>query len=543
MLGLSVGAGSPRSLRRPTKRLVQRIVLLSSQNETLASAEGHGPLTLHIAAPALHAGEYHVDPAALENGPVCLVLPEVSLTSDGAVAKPGLWACDPQLGSVDLTGQWVFEAHPDLVILGPGLTFAPDLAGRTTRYAETARQAGNAIAATSALLTLPEMPVQEPDPEPDLPPQDPEPEQPSPPTPSPADPLPPAGNPVPEEPKLKVIYVDNGTFQLSADPTKPVSLTIDPPHPHAGNYLITPDMMAEMAFGPVCLVLPVISIDQKLTDYSLVKAGLWIFDSDRGSISVTRHWQQGNSLLAATDGQALAFEDRYRGVPIAMVERAVQADAERIAASAAITVPLNYRPADVFADVAVQNTPLQNYVGLSGEGWAKAFEHNSNTVISKNTGRLEGGNSSGPSYIRGAADRGSRQFAEARVSHGGNANGSGYGIQVRAQGNNGYILAHTTAGTAFPNGALRLRRITNGAFLTIATIEGPFPQFAAKGDTATIRLEAEGNQLRLAFNETWHGPYTDGTFTGGGVGVRTNGSGPGALNSSTEIMSFSGGSL
>lgn len=541
MLGLSVGAGSPRSLRRPTKRLVQRIVLLSSQNETLASAEGHGPLTLRIAAPALHAGEYYVDSAALENGPMCLVLPEVSLTPEGAVAKPGLWACDPELGPVELTGQWAFEADPNLVRQGLTLALGADLAGRTTHYGETARQAGSTVVATSVPLILPEMPVQEP--EPDLPPQDPVPELPSPPTPSPADPLPPTDDPVPEEPKLKVIYVDNGTFQLSADPTKPVSLTIDPPHPHAGNYLITPDMMAEMAFGPVCLVLPVISIDQKLTGYSLVKAGLWIFDSDRGSISVTRHWQQGNSLLAATDGQALAFEDRYRGVPIAMVERAVQADAERIAASAAITVPLNYRPADVFADVAVHNTPLQNYVGLSGESWAKAFEHSSNTVINKNTGRLEGGNSSGPSYIRGAADRGSRQFAEARVSHGGNANGSGYGIQVRAQGNNGYILAHTTAGTAFPNGALRLRRITNGAFSTIATIEGPFPWFAAKGDTATIRLEAEGNQLRLAFNDTWHGPYTDGTFTGGGVGVRTNGSGPGVLNSNTEIMSFSGGSL
>lgn len=511
MLGLSVGAGSPRSLRRPTKRLVQRIVLLSSQNETLASAEGHGPLTLHIAAPALHAGEYRVDSATLENGPVCLVLPEVSLTSEGAVAKPGLWACDPQLGPVELTGQWVFEANPDLVILGLSLTLAENLAGRTTRYGETARQAGNAIAATSALLTLPEMPVQEP--EPDLPPQDPEPEQPSPPEPAPVDPLPPIGDPAPEEPKLKVIYADDGTFQLGVDPTKPLSLTINPPHPHAGSYDIYP---SDYASGPINHVKPIVAGQPAMGATYTATIGFWTHDADAAPLVINRRWQRDGVDIPDATSTSYTTTAEDGGKNVRWAETLSDTNGSRSVYSDALQFVAGALQPDVLTTTS-GTASINNVTLQSGETWTNlrgGFIRNTRNMISSSSGSVA---------RRGVENRSPVQRVFTTLIRAGTANfGGGPAVRIQENGSNYHLIPNS-------GGRFILRRfLVNGdgttSTQTIHDVTNPASDFTATNDIAVAELFINSsNEISFRVgNSAWFGPFavpSDNILTGGGVGI------------------------
>lgn len=489
MIGLSVGVVSLRSLRQPIKRLVQRIVLFSVQNKVLAGAEGQGTLALHIAAPALHAGEYQVDPAALLNGPACLVLPEVSLTPEGAIAKSGLWACDPQLGPVELTGRWIFDANLDLAIQGLTLPLAEDYVGRTTRYEETAHQASRAIAASSSALTLPTMPVQEP-------------EQPSPQTPSPVDPLPPVGNPAPDELTLKVNYINDGTFQLSVDPTETLSFTIEPPHIHAGTYILTPAQLEDLAAGPVCVVLPEIVLSQDGTQILVGRAGLWAYDSDLGEMTISRYWQKDGLVIADQITQSLPV-DGNRGTNIQHVEQGIQPGLERQALSVAISVA-NLGGADMFN--LADGSLLRLAVLDSGYEWQNPTNTNSIAVFQGN--KIHARTSNGQRFHH-RSDPGVSADHAAEVGMVISSNGTSntrMGIGLRIQSwNTGYSIDHSGTSWFF-------RRVINGASTLIgSSIPAAYPHgslIVAEGEAYTLS-DGSGVLLRLYVNGALIGERID----------------------------------
>lgn len=525
MIRFSMGT-LPRTVRRPSIRPAQRIVLFSSEHGTVANAEGRGTITVQVSAPAVHAGQYRLDAALLARGPLCLVAPRIAMSADGSrvVAVAGLWAFDSDLGTLRLGGQWLADGKAVAAASGLALAVDATLAGLTLRYGETARQTQHEAAAASDPLALPK--AEEPVPEPE------DPKDPVPVDPDPKDP-----DPEPEQPShtpdgLSVVYVNDGTFQVEAAPDQPLVLTLDAPHIHAGTYTITPAMMADMKDGPICLVPPAIAVDDVLTQYSVSRIGLWVYDPARGTMSVTSQWMRDGAALQTQTGPILVFSDTYRAAAITLAERAVQNGKERTRASNAVTVSASYRPADSFADVAVHNTLLENYAGLSGESWVKAHTSTTSSWINKNNGRLERANGSGPVYVRGVADRGVAQFAEAQVRRG---SSSGIVVGVRIQGNSGYFLMRGTAG------GLRLQKCINGSFTTIGATDIPVPGFAAAGDVAALRLEAQGDRIRFSVNGIWQPAVTDGTLTGGGVGVR--GTSSTANGSGNEIISFNGGSL
>lgn len=335
------------------------------------------------------------------------------------------------------------------------------------------------------------------------------------------------------------VYLPDGTFEVDAATDATLVLTIDPPHVHAGTYTLTPPMMALMANGPICLVPAVIDIDGLLTQYSMIRQGLWVADMSRGPFQVARQWLNNGAAIQGATGNTLAFADAYRGRNVTLRERAQQGVLERTQASNAVNIAANYLPTDFFATRPSNGMALTGYVGDSGEAWTKIDAGSSAFTIYDDA--IAGGNSSGPVYIRGAANRGAAQFAEAKFRYGSSSERSGIALSVRTQGNSGYELYWTTVGTTYANGAWRLRRRIDGVNTTIATVEGPLPGFAAPGDLIDARVEINGDQLRFQIGDTWHGPYTDATLSGGGVGLIGHASNTGI--SATSPLSFNGGSL
>ena len=346
-----------------------------------------------------------------------------------------------------------------------------------------------------------------------------------------------------------VVYAPDATAQIDAAPTGNTTVTIDPPHVHAGTYTITAAMKADMANGPIALVAPAIEIDADLTEYRVTKIGLWVWDAARGSVTIQKLWRQNGVTISGQVGQTLPFSETYRSKPVVQVERALQGGlTPRDQPSNAVTVAASYRLADTFA--ATPDVALTSFVGASGETWTKIYDDTdpakTNTEIIVTSDHLKGGDTNGDVYIRGAADRGPKQFAEADFV-GGSATGQvGHVIGVFMAGTNCYGLTLRTANSGatppYPGRAL-LYRYVNNANTVLAEWDVDLPVSGIRKGRVEVDRTSGQPVLRVYHEGALVGTYTDtsgSALSGGGVGVRARVSMSGFA---TRLKTFHGGSL
>lgn len=202
-------------------------------------------------------------------------------------------------------------------------------------------------------------------------------------------------------------------------------------------------------------------------------------------------------------------------------------DANPVAITVAAVSPTV--PAAVFS-TAPSGTLLVDFP--DAEVWTNTHTTTGTQPSINSAGRLQPGTANGPVFIRGAANRGTRQYVEARVRLAGSNGGLILGLRV--QGNSGYFLM-----VDMTNG-FRIRRYTDGANVTISPIE-PIPGGLTTGSEVVLRFEVDGTQLRYAIDGTFRAAVTDANFSGGGVGGRSVSTG--ANGAQNEWINFNGGSF
>lgn len=269
-----------------------------------------------------------------------------------------------------------------------------------------------------------------------------------------------------------------------------------------------------------------------------------------------RQWLVNDVDVPGATGPTFLRPATLGAIPGARVkwENGIGSPAIRTVYAAATQAPPSVPEAvwDTFATGATNAQLLQTWTGPSGEAWEKVDAGATNFSINMTNaaeyhGLISGGSGSSPVYRRGAADRGSRHFAEGRGMVGFTGGRDSLSIMARVQGNSGYMWTfNPSTSSTWPEGSLRLRRRVNGSITTLLTIPGPFPGYES-GTFAEVlmRIEVDGSQIRARFNDIWTDVVTDTALTGGGIGMAASAShivssgGP----SATTFFQFRGGSF
>ena len=314
----------------------------------------------------------------------------------------------------------------------------------------------------------------------------------------------------PEDPDLILATTPDAVLIPIYDPDGGImSITIGPEeHPHAGSYEIGPEIVAALAAGPVCLVVPTVGGDPAVGSVLTAVPGLWIHDADAGVLTVSGQWHDVEVPIPGATG--LTYTRQAGDHPV-YVETATDANGSRTAsADAGATVAIGAAP-DTFT--APDGTRLAAYVGESGIGWGAA----NNAVIED--GALRNASSSGVRLQARLADLAADQFAEADIVTGasGSSQHTGVAVRIGVDGSNGYCARMGTRAVVM--------RLDNNVTTFINTNAGPgIPGTdRAAGTPVHMRLEAEGDTIRLYLDGVlvWSG--TDATHATGRAGIMANG--------------------
>lgn len=468
----------------------------------LASLDGAEIPTFDLSWHPHHAGQYPVDPASLADGPVCLTAPRITPYQDGddsLQAQPGLWACLDSAGWPVIHGQWLRD---ETVVAGrtaPDFLLDVPLPDASFTYAETARQGGRDKTSVSAPLILS---AREPDPV-----------------------------------ELRMVPMADATLQVTLAGPEIVTVGVAQPANYAGQYQVDP---ADLALGPVVLVPPVIALSDDETAFHVRQPGLWAYDPERGDLALEYQWQRDGQPVA----DAMQTDMAARSAALAtvnVIERAVQAHGQRDVISNSLLYDPQAPRLDSFATAA--DTALASYRGISAEVWSNLTTVG-NITLRAATGQAEP--AGGTVFIRGAALRGARQFAEADIRYGNiYANGStlsGIGVAVCAQTQTGNPAAANRYALTWAGGVgkFRLTRHSNGSGVLIAEHGPAGPDWIA-GAKARIRLEYDRGTLRAYVKGALIITAQDSSLADGGVGLLSDTTA--ASGRLSEALSFKGGSL
>lgn len=449
-----------------------------------------------------HSGQYRVDPALLSDGPVCLTAPRIMPYQDGddsLRAQPGLWACLDSAGWPVIHGQWLRD---ETVLAGrtaPDFVLDVPLPDASFTYAETARQGGRDKISVSAPVILS---AKEPD----------------------------FG-------ELRTVPMADATLQVTLAGREVVTVAVTQPADYAGQYQVDP---ADLVLGPVVLVPPVIALSEDETAFHIRQPGLWAYDPERGDLALEYQWQRDGQPVA----DAMQADMATRSAAIAtvnVIERAVQTHGQQHVTSNSLLHDPYAPRLDSFAIAA--DTPLASYRGISAEAWSNLTTVG-NITLRAATGQAEP--AGGTVFIRGAALRGARQFAEADIRYGSTyTNGStfaGIGVAVCAQTQTGNPAAANRYALTWAGGIgkFRLIRHSNGSGVLIGE-HSPVGSDWIAGAKARIRLEYDQGTLRAYVKGTLIITAQDSSLADGGVGLLSDTTA--ASGRLSEALSFKGGSL
>lgn len=137
-----------------------RILLSSSNNPAIATAQGRGELAIELPVSSPYAGGYRLSRLQLSSGPACLVPPQLAISTDGTTLQvtPGLWASNPEDGPAIIGGQWMRD---DVPVPQDGLVRPLEQAdhGCLLRYVEMVRQGSAETFSTTAAFSVPLVPI------------------------------------------------------------------------------------------------------------------------------------------------------------------------------------------------------------------------------------------------------------------------------------------------------------------------------------------------------------------------------------------------
>lgn len=488
MIRHSVGC-VPRLTRRLALPSAHEIVLFAAGHPVLGTASGHGALTVVIAAPALHAGEYQITVASLSGGPVCLT--EAALHHDDAAGTltvtPGLWAADMVYGAPSVQAGWLADGAP-LADTAATLTLGPHHTGQAIRHSETVVQGGLQVVALSAIFDVPGN--GEPEPE-------------------------------PERGELALRTTSDATLEAELGSGQPVTITVTEPARHAGTYTMTP---AALAQGPVCLIPPrleglaVAGHELQLTE------GLWLHDLAAAPMQVTREWRRNGTAFAHA-GTTLMLTEADRGQTITCVETAQDGHGAVIAATPARAIPHPGQLADSFT--APDGTLIGAYVGESGISWNAGGAKITN-------GRLH--TDSSASYYTGVRndDLPADQFAEGIFVIGSAPADDAIGLLARGtrETRTGYFLRRGS--TSWVVGA-----ISNGS--VTGTVSVPMAHSAEEEVFGRIEVRGQSDLRVIVAGQTIYNQTHQTVISSGKPGFLLRGRRASGI--STELTQFHAGAL
>ena len=116
-----------------------------------------GQLTVTILDPAEYAGDYLIDTADLEAGPINLIPPQLggtALVGETVTAAPGLWAFDEADGPLVAERQWLRGGTPIAGATGSTYVLAAEDADQPITHAETATTTAGSRSVSSAAIRV-----------------------------------------------------------------------------------------------------------------------------------------------------------------------------------------------------------------------------------------------------------------------------------------------------------------------------------------------------------------------------------------------------
>ncbi len=481
MLQLGVGF-APRFMRQPPLRSAHEVLLLVGVNGADISASVTGELTIEIAAPSLHAGKHRVDLAALAQGPVCLVPPSLGDPEGNGtqlVAEPGLWVTDAALGKMVIEGQWFLEGDLLPNMDGNIVTMSEAHAGRDIVYVETARQGSWAAFSPSAPITVPGRVEDTPT------------------TPDPA-----------------FVVSPDATFAISPDPATPGvwQFEVAAPAYAAGSYRITE---AELAEGPAALNAPSttgpIARGQRLVTTAVVAVGIG------GAISVDYEMRRNGVTLVAGDPLNYEIAPGDLGATLQVVALLSDANGGPVEVPGnAVHIPADALPVDTFDGVA-NGTNLVLAVSDSGEAWARADGSTAGTMEVFWGRAVPLGAAPRVHYLRGAANRGVRQWAECDIGRPSSLNHRGVSPLIRGTATNGIFVQTPRLSV---NSTFVVRQKVGAAVTDLFSFEAPPGWADAAANAFRLRVEADGAAVEAFVNGISVGTGTT-SLAGGGCGLST----------------------
>lgn len=138
---------------------------------------------------------------------------------------------------------------------------------------------------------------------------------------------------------LQINITGENTLAIIAD-TGPIDITVTEPAAFAGSYQAD---VADLAAGPLNLVLPSISGTPEAGQVLTANEGLWISDTSAEPVTQSWQWQRGGADIAGETNATYLMLAGDEAAGIAVVETLTDANSARSAASA--SVPVAFTPA------------------------------------------------------------------------------------------------------------------------------------------------------------------------------------------------------
>lgn len=320
------------------------------------------------------------------------------------------------------------------------------------------------------------------------------------------------------QPGTTFTVTPDATFSVAPDPANPGTYVFDitaPAH-GVGTKTVT---TAQLAAGPVAIIAPyttgVIAVEEILTTIGAYGV------SSAGQITATYQMRRNGANINAANPLAYQVVPADLGTTLQVV--ALLTDANGTSGDVlgnTIVVPADALRKDTFLGFAAA-THLLDQTTQSGETWTKPNGNTSKHLQIETNGRVypQGGESKAH-YLRGASDRGVKQFAEADIGQKPGQVRKGASPLVRGTAVNGIYLAHPTTVDGSTE-QFQVRQKVGGALTTLFSF--PRPDLWGTDDkiTCRVRLEVDGATVRAYLNGSFVGTGTTTLTTGGGCGLST----------------------
>lgn len=479
-------------------------VTLSPAASFQATADAEtGLLTLTIAAPAVHAGQYTVDPADLAAGPVSLARPVLTIAADGArfdISRSGLWACDADAGAVTQSYSWQADGEVIPGATGTGYLAGTGDDGKTIAAIERIVQGSSQRTALSNGIVKPA---------------------------AGADGMQTLSN-------NTVIFTQTGN-----------TVSVIEPAAYAGDYVVPTGTQ------PVAAVPPLLAGSTREGETMTITRALWWIEPGAGATTIS--WQiysNGQPIPGAPQSDSGAMYWDYvlpaglRGTALTVQERIIQNGVTQTITSAPVTISDIPARKNLDSFTGYGPNTLSGYVGETGLSWTRNPNGTgygvavgggrcySSVGVNRSPAFYRDSPLSGDQYAGGKLTYGTYTssypntgaFPAVRLSSEPVSGSDGTGYRIGFEHNTQLWMIVKTVGSARTN----LGSVPNVDF-----------GFTEAGDTVDVMLEAEGTTLRLYINEVVVLTVNDSTLKTGRIGVMGFGSGSNAI----QLADFYGGEL